>query len=113
MNTISCQELKEKLAQDNPSFKLVNALEPFRFELKHIPQSLNFTTPAAVKNALSLDDEIVVYCTNFFCRNSIILYQHLAAMGYQNIARFAGGVEEWEKRGYPLEGTMARPMNRI
>jgi 3-mercaptopyruvate sulfurtransferase SseA len=35
----------------------------------------------------------------------IIGYQLLTRMGYKNIRRYAGGIEEWEEAGYPLEGS--------
>jgi rhodanese-related sulfurtransferase len=27
-------------------------------------------------------------------------------MGYKNVRRYAGGIEEWEDAGYPLEGNV-------
>jgi rhodanese-related sulfurtransferase len=26
-------------------------------------------------------------------------------MGYKNVRRYAGGIQEWEEAGYPLEGS--------
>ena len=37
---------------------------------------------------------------------SVALYQLLERNGYQNLRRFAGGLQEWQEAGYPLEGTM-------
>jgi rhodanese-related sulfurtransferase len=28
----------------------------------------------------------------------------LTRMGYKKVRRYAGGIEEWQKAGYPLEG---------
>lgn len=35
---------------------------------------------------------------------SITAYNFLVKAGCTNIKRFAGGIEEWENAGYPLEG---------
>jgi rhodanese-related sulfurtransferase len=31
-------------------------------------------------------------------------YQFLEARGSKNIRRYAGGIQDWEEAGYPLEG---------
>ncbi len=56
------------------------------------------------KKLLSPEDEIVVYCSGPSCMSSIYAYNLLAKAGFTNIRRFAGGIEEWEDAGYPLEG---------
>ena len=53
---------------------------------------------------LKQNDEIVVYCTDYACNKSIILYHLLESMGYKNIYRFAGGLREWETMGFPIVG---------
>ena len=56
--------------------------------------------------ALGRDDEIVVHCSNPSCRAGVALYQLLERNGYRNLRRFAGGLQEWQQAGYPLEAAM-------
>ncbi len=105
MELISRDELKEKLDRGD-DFKLVNALDEFAFQAKHIPGSLNISTPEACKELLDPDDEIVVYCSGPTCRVSVDEYNVLKANGYTNVCRYAGGILDWEEAGYPLEGEM-------
>ena len=105
MRLISAQELKEKLDRGD-RLKLVNALGAWEYEAAHIPGSLHFSTPAETLNELDQDDEIVVHCSNPSCMASVALYRFLERNGYRDLRRFAGGLQEWQAAGYPLEGTM-------
>lgn len=102
MRLISCKELKSKMDRGE-SFLLVNALEPEKYKAMRIPGSLNVCTREEVLLMLNPNDEIVVYCTNPTCKRSIVLYELLEHMGYKNLYRFAGGLEEWSNAGYPLD----------
>jgi len=103
MRTITAQELKSKL-DSGENIKLVNALEEPKFRFKHIPGSLNIFEKRDVQMFLGKNDEVVVYCSDVTCPRSIILYEMMNSMGYTNVARFAGGLMEWENNGYPLLG---------
>jgi rhodanese-related sulfurtransferase len=104
MNLISGEELKQKLDRGD-KFKLVNALGEWAFNAKHIPGSINISKIEDAKKILNPRDEIIIYCSNTSCIASIIGYQLLTNMGYKNVRRYAGGIEDWEERGYPLEGS--------
>ena len=103
MKLISREELKEKLdkAED---IKLVFALRVHHFRAKHIPGSLHFDKLEEALQVLDKDDEIIVYCANPACPASILAYRFLIGHGYENVRRYAGGLQEWEGAGYPLEG---------
>jgi rhodanese-related sulfurtransferase len=61
----------------------------------------------SLKHALeTLDrkEEVIVYCSNFGCTASVLMYQRLIEHGFQNLKRYAGGIADWEDAGYPLEG---------
>jgi rhodanese-related sulfurtransferase len=103
MNLISREELKKKI-DNNDEFKLVMTLGDFAFNAKHIPGSIQIDNEEKATKLLSLEDEIVVYCSGPNCKASIYTYSLLAKAGFTNIRRFAGGLEEWEDAGYPLEG---------
>ncbi len=107
VKTIDRAALELKLASRDPRFKLVNALGDWEFRAKHIPGSLHFESAADLLGALQRDDEIVVYCTNPDCLASISAYQRLVKEGYTNVHRYAGGVEDWETAGLPLESSHA------
>jgi rhodanese-related sulfurtransferase len=104
VRTIERDELERRLEAKDARFKLVMTLGAWEFEMKHIPGSLNFDGAAALLAALRKDDEIVVYCTNPPCLASIAAYHRLVQEGYTNVRRYAGGIEDWEKAGLPLEG---------
>jgi rhodanese-related sulfurtransferase len=104
MNLISGEELKQKLDRGD-KFKLINALGEWAFNAKHIPGSINISKIEDAKKKLNPSDEIIIYCSNTSCIASIIGYQLLTRMGYKNVRRYAGGIEDWEERGYPLEGS--------
>jgi rhodanese-related sulfurtransferase len=103
MKLISREELKEKLdrAED---IKLVFSLSVSRYRAKHIPGSIHFDKLEEALQVLDNDDEIIVYCANPLCPASIAAYHFLIGHGYKNVRRYAGGLQEWEDAGYPLEG---------
>ena len=103
MKLISCLELKEKLDR-NDDFKLVMTFREQGFLAKHIPGSLNVYSEESAKGKIELSDELVLYCVNERCLASITAYRQLSDYGFTNVRRFAGGLEEWEKMGFPLEG---------
>ncbi len=105
MKNITAKELKNRIDLGEP-IKLVNALEENKFRLKHIPNSLNCYRREDIEKNCHKDETIIVYCTDNACNKSIILYQLLDALGYKDVTRFAGGMNEWENEGYELVGEM-------
>jgi rhodanese-related sulfurtransferase len=103
MNRITREELKKKIDRGE-DFKLINCLDDWMFRAKRIPGSIHFE---GLKHALGTLDpkaEVVVYCSNFGCTASILVYQQLVDHGFQNAWHYPGGVADWEDAGYPLEG---------
>jgi rhodanese-related sulfurtransferase len=103
VRTIERDELLRKVDAKEPRFKLVMALGDWEFRTKHIPGSLHFKDATEMLSALRKDDEIVVYCTNPACLASVAAYHRLEQEGYENVHRYAGGIEDWETAGLPLE----------
>jgi rhodanese-related sulfurtransferase len=104
INLISREELKEKLDRGD-KFKLVNALGEWAFNAKHLPGSINISKIEDARKMLDPNEDIVIYCSNPSCIASIIGYQLLTNMGYNNkVRRYAGGIADWEEAGYPMEG---------
>ncbi len=105
MKLISRNELKEKLDRGD-NFKLVMVLGEYAFNAKHIPGSINIPTPQPDSKHLNPEEEIVVYCSDPGCHASVDAFYTLQACGYTKVRRYAGGVQDWEDAGYPLEGEM-------
>lgn len=103
VRTIERDELQRKLDAREPTFKLVMTLGEWEFRTKRIPGSLRFKDAAEMLAALHKDDEIVVYCTNPPCLASVAAYHRLVKEGYVNVRRYAGGIEDWENAGLPLD----------
>jgi rhodanese-related sulfurtransferase len=104
IRTIDREELKAKLDRGD-DFKLIQALNRWAFDAKHIPGSLHFDTPEELYKAISPTDEVVVYCSNVDCLSSVALYRDMVKRGYTNVRRYSGGLMDWEDAGLPLEGT--------
>jgi rhodanese-related sulfurtransferase len=100
---IGCEELKEKLDRGD-DFELVMVLGEWEYRAKRIPGSLRVSTPEEGFRALDLDTEIILYDSGPACPASRIACRFLEAHGYRRVRRYAGGLEEWESAGYPLEG---------
>jgi rhodanese-related sulfurtransferase len=103
MKLISTEELKEKLDRGD-KFKLVMTFQAWAFEAKHIPGSINIYSEETAAGLIEPSDEIVVYCVNEMCQASVNAYRILEHHGFQNVYRYAGGLETWEAAGFLLEG---------
>jgi rhodanese-related sulfurtransferase len=105
MNLISREGLREKLDRGD-DFKLVMVLGEWAFLAKHIPGSINISSPDQCRKMLTPEDEIVVYCSGVACVSSMMACKILVDDGFKNVRRYAGGLPDWEEAGYPLEGEM-------
>jgi rhodanese-related sulfurtransferase len=106
MKTITKDELRLRLNKHEP-VQLVMALGDWAYNQLRIPGSLNFRDWNDAAANLLPDQEIVIYCTNADCPASYRAYYQLLSMGYKNIARFSGGIQEWMEAGLPVEGSLA------
>lgn len=104
MNLIDREELKQKLDRRD-DFKLIMVMGEWAFRAQHIPGSINMSQPTDA-TGLNKDDEIVVYCTGGACVASRSAWTILTDLGFGNVRRYAGGLEDWATAGYPLEGEM-------
>jgi rhodanese-related sulfurtransferase len=104
---ITADELLAKIERGE-DFVLVDALAPMVYAHSHLPGAINLP-PSAVdavrctKRMPNLETEIVVYCANTECDDSVITAEKLTALGYANVRHYAGGKDEWKARGLPLE----------
>ena len=49
------------------------------------------------------DAEIVVYCASRSCQNSHVAAHRLAQLGYENVAIYPGGKQDWMEAGFRLD----------
>ena len=99
MKTISREELKNRLDRREP-VQLVMALGRWDYEAMHIPGSVLLDNLSNLNRA----QEVIVYDTNPACPASYRAYYLLMSLGFTNVRRFPGGIEEWLEAGYPIEG---------
>jgi rhodanese-related sulfurtransferase len=95
------------------SGELVIFLDPRptkEFAVEHIPTARNLQLPQAPMKGerdprIERYSNIVVYGNNPGSATARGLVKRLLALGYKGIRFFAGGLEEWNGRGYPVDGT--------
>jgi rhodanese-related sulfurtransferase len=106
--TIDARELRERMSSDGPDLPvLVNALAREAFEETRIPGSISIPASDALRLApdvLHREQPVVVYCSSRSCTASPTLAQKLVDIGFTDVADFEGGIEEWERAGYPMQG---------
>jgi len=93
----------------NPALILVEALPEQYYNDWHLPRARHMPHDQVRQLAASVlpekDAEIVVYCASDTCQNSHIAARQLVAMGYTDVAVYAGGKKEWSEAGLPVEGS--------
>ncbi|MFQ5907600.1 MAG: rhodanese-like domain-containing protein [Thermoplasmata archaeon] len=103
---LSAQELKAKIDRGD-NFKLVMTMNEWHYEAEHIPGSFWVADKDRAQALLDPDDEIVCYCSDRSCSASRVVSNVLEKSGFQHVYHFDGGLQEWRKAGYPIEGTAA------
>ena len=106
MNTISHEELKTRLDQQEPIY-VVMVLGMWAYNHMHIPGSFGIEFLMDLIENQEYDREVIVYDSNPACPASYRVYYLLQSLGFTNVRRFAGGIEEWMEAGYPVEGSLA------
>ena len=107
LTEITADELQQKVERSD-DFVRVDALAPMVYAHSHLPGAINMP-PSAVdavrctKRMPDLGTEIVVYCANPECDDSVATAVRLQALGYRNVRHYTGGKDEWKRLGLPLE----------
>jgi rhodanese-related sulfurtransferase len=104
---ITAEELQAKLERGD-DVVLVDALAPMVYAHSHLPGAINIPPSNVDPTRLSkrvpdLATEIVVYCANVECDDSVSTAEQLRALGYSNVKHYVAGKDEWKKLGLPLE----------
>jgi len=86
----------------NKDFYFVNVHVPYEGEINKTDAFVAFDRIAQNLDRLPKDksDKIVLYCQSG--RMSGIAARELARLGYSNVSHLAGGMIDWNKRGYQL-----------
>ncbi len=112
--TISREELKQAI--DAGQLTVIETLRDEHFEQGHLPSAIHIHFEQIAERApellLDKDAAIVTYCSNTSCRNSEIAANQLTAMGYSNVRKYAGGKQDWQQAGLPLELPSATSRDR-
>lgn len=105
MKTITTQELKQRIGQDI-GLHVWNVTTDEWFKGEMIPGSRHIALdklPEALKRAsLPKDAAIVVYCGGPQCPASKGAAEQLTALGFTNVAKYTGGIQEWKEAGYQV-----------
>jgi rhodanese-related sulfurtransferase len=105
--TVTADELLRKIEGDAPPV-LVDALPPMAYAHSHLPGAINLPPSGldpelVVRRIPDRNAEIVVYCANPDCEDSVATAGRLQELGYRNVLHYAGGKNEWREAGLPLE----------
>jgi rhodanese-related sulfurtransferase len=110
MKTITRDTLKDLLDRGAP-LTLLEALPERYYSQGHLPGAQHFphTEVAALAPALLPDKtrQLVVYCASEACRNSHTAAALLLGLGYQDVAVYTGGKEDWAAAGFSLHVAFA------
>ena len=95
---VKFKELTSMIEAGKKNPVLINVLPRNDFIKKHIPGSINIPVQDLDKEAnklFSQHDWIVVYCANNTCDASHKAGEKLIKLGFSNVFRFSGGMDEW------------------
>lgn len=105
MQTISRNELKELISQDNKAV-VVEALPENFYAVGHLPGAISIPPGQVVELSVKLlpdrQKTIVVYCSGSACQNSLLTAEDLIALGYSDVRRYVEGKDDWKEAGLPL-----------
>lgn len=105
-NIITRDELKGLIDRGQP-LTIVEALPEKYYRKAHLPGALHLPHDQVDALAATLlpdrTADIVVYCANLPCPNSVIAAERLSELGYVNVREYAEGKQDWLDAGYPIE----------
>jgi len=106
LKQIDREELRRKLA-GNARPVLVEALPEKYWRDWHLPgarhlphDEVDRLAPGVLPDKAA---DIVVYCASRGCRNSHVAAYRLAQLGYENVAVYPVGKEDWMEAGFPVD----------
>jgi rhodanese-related sulfurtransferase len=98
------EELRALLAVSGA--RLVEALGPMYFADAHLPGAVNIPPDLVAELAADLLPDtsalVVIYCSDELCSSSVVVARRLLDLGYADVARYAGGKQDWIAAGLPV-----------
>jgi rhodanese-related sulfurtransferase len=87
----------------------VDARNPEEYAELRIPGSINLPPQRLEKEGvealagISMDRQLVVYCSQVSCDAALKVAEKLQSLGYTGVAAFLSGFRAWDEAGYPAE----------
>lgn len=100
---ISAEALNSAVFSGEGKPLMVDVRSPYDFEKKHIAGAVNAPFNIVVKSVPPGDAPLVLYCGDEKCPLSHLAARTLAGAGRGNVKVLAGGLAEWEKKGFKVE----------
>jgi rhodanese-related sulfurtransferase len=111
MKKTDAEELERRMANDE--VVVVNVLPASKYEAAHIPGTLNADLASddfvsRVKRFAGGDQRqpVVVYCGGPRCDASARAVEQLTGAGFTDVARYEGGMEDWQQQGHEVASSM-------
>jgi rhodanese-related sulfurtransferase len=107
MQTISTDDLKQKLDVQSERFYLIDVLDHASFVRRHIPNAVNIPVDSpdferrADEYIPHKDTTAILYCQNANCKASRRAAKKLEDLGYTSLMIFDEGIDSWIAAGYP------------
>ena len=106
--TITRDELQAGL--EAGTITAVDALPESYYVQQHLAGALNLVADDVAARAAELlpdrDAAIVTYCSSTTCPNSGQVASALTRLGYTDVRKYAGGLQDWVEAGLPTESVV-------
>ena len=105
MQTISREEVKEKLRSDAA---VIDVLAPETFRKFHLPHAVNVPVDDQFDEKIqqAVPDKskpVVVYCYDQECTASPKAAERMEQLGYEHVFDYEAGKIDWQAAGLPVE----------
>ncbi len=104
--TITREDLARRIERREP-FVLAEVLPEPYWRKEHLPGAIALPLGEVAARAERLFPDrttsIVLYCANEECQNSHVAAEELLALGYTDVAVYAGGKADWRAARLPTE----------
>lgn len=97
-------DVKQRYDKRQP-FHIIDVREPHEYQTGHLPSAINIprgVIELKIETEIpSTDAPIVLYCGSGM--RSALACDSLQNLGYINVQSMAGGFNDWQQAGYPVE----------